>query len=80
MARARTVGFRNTLIIMISNLGSEYLVNQPEGEHMSAVPQSPLRLRGEGFRSCQAGRVSAYCCVVEKPHAVRLAALGVNSC
>ena len=30
--QGRTVDFRNTLIIMTSNLGSEYLVDQPEGE------------------------------------------------
>ena len=30
--QGRTVDFRNTLIIMTSNLGSEFLVNQPEGE------------------------------------------------
>ena len=30
--QGRTVDFRNTLIIMTSNLGSEYLVNQKEGE------------------------------------------------
>ena len=30
--QGRTVDFRNTLIIMTSNLGSEYLANQPEGE------------------------------------------------
>jgi ATP-dependent Clp protease ATP-binding subunit ClpB len=35
--QGRTVDFRNTLIIMTSNLGSEYLVNQPEGEDTSAV-------------------------------------------
>ena len=29
--------FRNTLIIMTSNLGSEFLVNQPEGEDTSEV-------------------------------------------
>ena len=29
--QGRTVDFRNTLIVMTSNLGSEYLVNQPEG-------------------------------------------------
>ena len=29
--QGRTVDFRNTLIIMTSNLGAEYLVNQPEG-------------------------------------------------
>ena len=35
--QGRTVDFRNTLIIMTSNLGSEFLVNQPEGEDTSAV-------------------------------------------
>ena len=35
--QCRTVDFRNTLIIMTSNLGSEFLVNQPEGEDTSAV-------------------------------------------
>ena len=35
--QGRTVDFRNTLIIMTSNLGSEFLVNQPEGEETSAV-------------------------------------------
>ena len=34
--QGRTVDFRNTLIIMTSNLGSEYLVNQPEGEDSDA--------------------------------------------
>ena len=29
--QGRTVDFRNTLIVMTSNLGAEYLVNQPEG-------------------------------------------------
>jgi ATP-dependent Clp protease ATP-binding subunit ClpB len=35
--QGRTVDFRNTLIIMTSNLGSEFLVSQPEGEETSAV-------------------------------------------
>ncbi|WP_417687893.1 ATP-dependent chaperone ClpB [Roseibium sp.] len=35
--QGRTVDFRNTLIIMTSNLGAEYLVNQPEGEDTDAV-------------------------------------------
>jgi ATP-dependent Clp protease ATP-binding subunit ClpB len=35
--QGRAVDFRNTLIIMTSNLGSEFLVNQPEGEDTSAV-------------------------------------------
>ena len=35
--QGRTVDFRNTLIIMTSNLGAEYLVNQPEGQDTDAV-------------------------------------------
>jgi ATP-dependent Clp protease ATP-binding subunit ClpB len=35
--QGRTVDFRNTLIVMTSNLGSEYLVAQKEGEDTDAV-------------------------------------------
>ncbi len=35
--QGRTVDFRNTIIIMTSNLGAEYLANQPAGEDVSAV-------------------------------------------
>jgi ATP-dependent Clp protease ATP-binding subunit ClpB len=35
--QGRTVDFRNTIIILTSNLGAEYLVNQKEGEDTSAV-------------------------------------------
>jgi ATP-dependent Clp protease ATP-binding subunit ClpB len=35
--QGRTVDFRNTLIIMTSNLGSEYLVNLPEDEDVDGV-------------------------------------------
>jgi ATP-dependent Clp protease ATP-binding subunit ClpB len=35
--QGRTVDFKNTLIIMTSNIGSEYLVSQKEGEDTSAV-------------------------------------------
>jgi ATP-dependent Clp protease ATP-binding subunit ClpB len=35
--QGRTVDFRNTLIVMTSNLGAEYLVNQPEGEDSEKV-------------------------------------------
>ncbi len=40
--QGRTVDFRNTLIIMTSNLGSEYLVNQPEGEDTDAVREEVM--------------------------------------
>ncbi|MDB5455878.1 MAG: ATP-dependent chaperone ClpB [Caulobacter sp.] len=35
--QGRTVDFRNTLIIMTSNLGSEYLASQGEGDDVEAV-------------------------------------------
>jgi ATP-dependent Clp protease ATP-binding subunit ClpB len=35
--QGRTVDFRNTLIVMTSNLGAEYLVAQPEGEDTEKV-------------------------------------------
>jgi ATP-dependent Clp protease ATP-binding subunit ClpB len=35
--QGRTVDFKNTLIIMTSNLGSEYLASQEEGEDVDAV-------------------------------------------
>ena len=35
--QGRTVDFRNTIIILTSNMGAEYLVNQKEGEDTSAV-------------------------------------------
>src|SRR6266436_3490075 len=35
--QGHTVDFRNTLIVMTSNLGSEYLVSQPEGQETDAV-------------------------------------------
>jgi ATP-dependent Clp protease ATP-binding subunit ClpB len=35
--QGRTVDFRNALIIMTSNIGSNILVNQPDGEDSSAV-------------------------------------------
>jgi ATP-dependent Clp protease ATP-binding subunit ClpB len=35
--QGRTVDFRNTLIVMTSNLGAEYLVAQPDGEDSDKV-------------------------------------------
>ncbi len=35
--QGRTVDFRNTLIVMTSNLGAEYLVAQPDGQDTDAV-------------------------------------------
>ena len=35
--QGHTVDFRNTLIVMTSNLGADFLVNQPEGQDTDAV-------------------------------------------
>ena len=48
--QGRTVDFRNTLIIMTSNLGSEYLVNQPEGEDSDAVREQVMDVVRAHFR------------------------------
>src|SRR3981081_2421432 len=48
--QGRTVDFRNTLIIMTSNLGSEFLVNQPEGEDTSAVREPVMGMVRAHFR------------------------------
>ena len=38
--QGRTVDFRNTLIVMTSNLGADFLVNQPDGQDTDAVQGS----------------------------------------
>ncbi|WP_316196038.1 ATP-dependent chaperone ClpB [Bradyrhizobium sp. SZCCHNRI3052] len=48
--QGRTVDFRNTLIIMTSNLGSEFLVNQPEGEDTSEVRELVMGTVRSHFR------------------------------
>ncbi|MBR1195522.1 ATP-dependent chaperone ClpB [Bradyrhizobium sp. AUGA SZCCT0240] len=48
--QGRTVDFRNTLIIMTSNLGSEFLVNQPEGEDTSEVREQVMAMVRAHFR------------------------------
>jgi ATP-dependent Clp protease ATP-binding subunit ClpB len=48
--QGRTVDFRNTLIIMTSNLGSEFLVNQPEGEDSGAVREQVMGMVRAHFR------------------------------
>jgi ATP-dependent Clp protease ATP-binding subunit ClpB len=48
--QGRTVDFRNTLIIMTSNLGSEYLVGQADGEDTSAVRDQVMAIVRSSFR------------------------------
>ena len=40
--QGRTVDFRNTLIVMTSNIGGEYLVAQPEGEDTETVREQVM--------------------------------------
>ncbi|GLS74668.1 ATP-dependent chaperone ClpB [Oharaeibacter diazotrophicus] len=48
--QGRTVDFKNTLIIMTSNLGSEYLANQPDGEDVDAVREPVMQVVRAHFR------------------------------
>jgi ATP-dependent Clp protease ATP-binding subunit ClpB len=48
--QGRTVDFRNVLIIMTSNLGSDYLVAQPEGQDSDAVREEVMGVVRGHFR------------------------------
>jgi ATP-dependent Clp protease ATP-binding subunit ClpB len=48
--QGHTVDFRNTLIVMTSNLGSEYLANQPEGQDSDAVRDQVMAVVRANFR------------------------------
>ncbi|HZL58574.1 MAG TPA: ATP-dependent chaperone ClpB, partial [Stellaceae bacterium] len=48
--QGRTVDFRNTLIILTSNLGSEYLANLPEGGDIEAVRGPVMEAVRAAFR------------------------------
>jgi ATP-dependent Clp protease ATP-binding subunit ClpB len=48
--QGRTVDFRNVLIVMTSNLGSEYLANLPESEDTKAVEKDVMSVVRAHFR------------------------------
>ena len=48
--QGRTVDFRNTLIVMTSNLGAEFLVQQREGEDTDAVREEVMAVVRGHFR------------------------------
>jgi ATP-dependent Clp protease ATP-binding subunit ClpB len=48
--QGRTVDFRNTLIVMTSNLGADFLVNQPEGEDTDKVRDQVMTVVRASFR------------------------------
>jgi ATP-dependent Clp protease ATP-binding subunit ClpB len=57
--QGRTVDFRNVLIILTSNIGAEYLVNQPEGEKTSAVREQVMTMVRAHFRPEFLNRIDA---------------------
>jgi ATP-dependent Clp protease ATP-binding subunit ClpB len=48
--QGRTVDFRNTLIVMTSNLGAEFLASQPEGEDSDKVREQVMTVVRASFR------------------------------
>jgi ATP-dependent Clp protease ATP-binding subunit ClpB len=48
--QGHAVDFRNTLIVMTSNLGAEYLVNQAEGQDSDAVKDQVMAVVRASFR------------------------------
>jgi ATP-dependent Clp protease ATP-binding subunit ClpB len=48
--QGHTVDFRNTLIVMTSNLGADYLVSQPEGQDTDAVRDQVMSVVRSAFR------------------------------
>ncbi len=48
--QGHTVDFRNTLIVMTSNLGADFLVNQPEGQDTDAVKDHVMAVVRANFR------------------------------
>ncbi|OUJ12329.1 ATP-dependent chaperone ClpB [Acetobacter sp. DsW_063] len=48
--QGRTVDFRNTLIVLTSNLGSDVLANQPDGESTDLVQAQVMRVVRDHFR------------------------------
>jgi ATP-dependent Clp protease ATP-binding subunit ClpB len=48
--QGHTVDFRNTLIVMTSNLGAEILVNQPDGQDTDAVKDQVMAIVRASFR------------------------------
>ena len=49
--QGRTVDFRNTLIILTSNLGSEYLANQPDGDTPAMVQAQVMKVLTGTFQN-----------------------------
>jgi ATP-dependent Clp protease ATP-binding subunit ClpB len=48
--QGRTVNFRNTIIVLTSNLGAEFLAALPEGERAEAAREQVMQVVGRAFR------------------------------
>jgi ATP-dependent Clp protease ATP-binding subunit ClpB len=48
--QGRTVNFSNTVLIMTSNLGSEYLIQQKEGDNVNSVREDVMDVVRSAFR------------------------------
>jgi ATP-dependent Clp protease ATP-binding subunit ClpB len=48
--QGRTVDFRNTIIVLTSNLGSDILASQPDGEETALVQAQVMRVVRDHFR------------------------------
>jgi ATP-dependent Clp protease ATP-binding subunit ClpB len=48
--QGHTVDFRNTLLVMTSNLGADFLVNQPDGQDTAAVKDQVMAVVRSAFR------------------------------
>jgi ATP-dependent Clp protease ATP-binding subunit ClpB len=48
--QGRTVDFRNTIIVLTSNLGSDILASQPDGEETALVQAQVMRIVRDHFR------------------------------
>src|SRR5262249_27617591 len=48
--QGHTVDFRNTLLVMTSNLGAEYLIAQPDGQDTDAVKDQVMSVVRASFR------------------------------
>src|ERR1700756_3265130 len=72
--QGHTVGFRNTLIVMTSNLGAEFLVAQPEGQDSDAVRDQVMAVVRSSFRPEFLNRVDEIILFhrLKRPHMTRI--------
>jgi AAA domain (Cdc48 subfamily) len=60
--QGRTVDFRNTLIVLTSNLGSEYLASLPEGQSVEAARAQVMDAVRAAFRRSSSTGSTRSCC------------------